>query len=200
MVNQLYFWMATAVYAVVVLYLAWLGYKRTRCNADYMLAGRDIHPVILGLSYAATFISTSAIVGFGGYAAKLGLGIIWLVMLNVLVGVLIAFIVYGKPTRRIGKRLGALTFPDLLGKVFKSDFMQYATGLIIMVGMPLYSSAVLIGGGRFIEEVLDVPYLWAIIGLTAITAAYVVFGGLVAVMYTDALQGSLMIFGMSAIM
>ncbi|OPX62148.1 MAG: sodium/panthothenate symporter [Methanomassiliicoccales archaeon PtaB.Bin215] len=200
MVNQTLFWAATAVYAVVIFYLAWLGYKRTKCNADYMLAGRNIHPVILGLSYGATFISTSAIVGFGGYAARLGLGIIWLVMLNILVGVLIAFIVFGKPTRRIGKKLGALTFPDLLGKVYKSDFMQYVTALIIMVGMPLYSSAVLIGGGRFIEEVLDVPYLWAIIGLTAITAVYVVLGGLVAVMYTDALQGSLMIFGMSAIM
>ena len=200
MVNQLYFWAATAVYAVVICYLAWLGYKRTKSNADYMLAGRNVHPVILGLSYGATFISTSAIVGFGGYAAKLGMGIIWLVMLNISVGVLIAFIVFGKPTRRIGKKLGALTFPDLLGKVYKSNFMQYVTGLIIIVGMPLYSSAVLIGGGRFIEQVLDVPYLWAIIGLTAITAAYVVFGGLVAVMYTDALQGSLMIFGMSAIM
>ncbi len=68
MVNQTYFWAATAVYAVIVFYLAWLGYKRTKCNADYMLAGRNIHPVILGLSYGATFISTSAIVGFGGYA------------------------------------------------------------------------------------------------------------------------------------
>ncbi|HIH76544.1 MAG TPA: sodium:solute symporter family protein [Methanomassiliicoccales archaeon] len=200
MVNQTLFWAAAAVYAVVICYLAWLGYKKTKCNDDYMLAGRNIHPVILGLSYGATFISTSAIVGFGGYAAKLGMGIIWLVMLNISVGVLIAFMVFGKPTRRIGKKLGAMTFPDLLGKVYKSNFVQYVTGLIIMVGMPLYSSAVLIGGGRFIEQVLDVPYLWAIIGLTVITAVYVVFGGLVAVMYTDALQGSLMIFGMSAIM
>ena len=200
MVDQTLFWAATAGYAVVLLYLAWLGYRRTKCNADYMLAGGNVHPVIIGLSYGATFISTSAIVGFGGWAAKLGLGIIWLVLLNILVGVLIAFIVFGKPTRRIGKRLGALTFPDLLGKVYRSNFMQYATGLVILIGMPLYSSAVLIGGGRFIEMVLDVPYLWALIGLTAVTAAYVVFGGLMAVMYTDALQGALMLVGMSAIM
>jgi len=200
MVNQVMFWGAVVVYAVVVFYLAYLGYKRTKCNADYMLAGRNIHPVILGLSYGATFISTAAIVGFGGYAAKLGMGIIWLTMLNILVGVLIAFIVFGKPTRRIGKKLGALTFPDLLGKVYKSNFIQYATGLIIMVGMPLYSTAVLIGGGRFLKEVLDIPFLWAIIGLTVITAVYVVFGGLIAVMYTDALQGTLMLIGMSAIM
>jgi SSS family solute:Na+ symporter len=172
MVNTILFWAATAVYAVVIFYLAWLGYNRTKCNADYMLAGRNIHPAILGLSYGATFISTSAIVGFGGYAAKLGLGIIWLVMLNILVGVLIAFIVFGKPTRRIGKKLGALTFPDLLGKVYRSSFMQYATGLIIMVGMPLYSSAVPHRGRPYSSRrLLDVPYLWAIIASRSITAA-----------------------------
>jgi SSS family solute:Na+ symporter len=194
------FWLATIVYSIVTIYFAYLGYKRTKCNTDYLLAGRNIHPVILGFSYGATFISTAAIVGFGGVAAQLGMGIIWLTMLNIGVGVLLAFIVFGKPTRRIGQKLGALTFPDLLGKVYKSDFMQYGTGLMILIGMPLYSTAVLIGGGRFLETTLSIDFTWAVIGLTAITAAYVVFGGLMAVMYTDALQGSIMVFGMSAIL
>ena len=200
MVDPILFWVAAIVYSLITIYLAYLGYKKTKCNADYLLAGRNIHPVILGFSYGATFISTAAIVGFGGVAARLGMGIIWLTMLNIAVGVLLAFVVYGKPTRRIGQSLGALTFPDLLGKVYRSNFMQYATGLMILVGMPLYSTAVLIGGGRFLETTLSVDFTWALLGLTAITAAYVVFGGLMAVMYTDALQASIMVFGMSAIM
>jgi SSS family solute:Na+ symporter len=200
LVDPLLFWLATFVYGLVLVYLAYLGYKKTKSCSDYLLAGRDINPLILGFSYGATFISTSAIVGFGGVAARLGMGIIWLTMMNISVGVLVAFIVYGKPTRRIGQRLGALTFPDLLGKVYKSNFMQYGTALMILVGMPLYSSAVLIGGSRFLETTLSVPFTWAAIGLTLVTAAYVVTGGLRAVMYTDALQGAIMIFGMSLIM
>jgi len=200
MVDPVILWTFTIIYIIVIAFLAYKGYKKTKCNADYLIAGRCIHPAIVGLSYGATFISTSAIIGFGGVAAQLGMGIIWLTVLNVGVGVLLAFILFGKPTRRIGQKLGALTFPDLLGKVYKSNFMQYGTGLMILIGMPLYSSAVLIGGARFIETTLDVPYEWAVLGLTGITAAYVVIGGLVAVMYTDALQGSIMIFGMSAIM
>ena len=200
MVDPLLFWVAAIIYSLITIYLAYLGYKRTKCNTDYLLAGRNIHPVILGFSYGATFISTAAIVGFGGVAARLGMGLIWLTMLNIGVGVLLAFMVYGKPTRRLGQKLGALTFPDFLGKVYKSNFMQYATGLMIIVGMPLYSTAVLIGGGRFLETTLSIDFTWALLGLTAITAAYVVFGGLMAVMYTDALQGSIMIFGMSALM
>ncbi|HUT27969.1 MAG TPA: sodium:solute symporter family protein [Methanomassiliicoccales archaeon] len=200
MVDQSILWSFTIVYMLVIVFLAYKGYKKTKCNADYLIAGRNIHPLILGLSYGATFISTSAIIGFGGVAAQLGMGIIWLTVLNVGVGVLLAFILFGKPTRRIGQALGALTFPDLLGKIYKSSFMQYSTAIMLLIGMPLYSSAVLIGGSRFIETTLGIPFEWAVLGLTGITAAYVVLGGLVAVMYTDALQGSIMIFGLSAIM
>ncbi|MBN1109182.1 MAG: sodium:solute symporter family protein [Methanomassiliicoccales archaeon] len=200
MVDPVILWTFTIIYVIVVLFLAYKGYQRTKTNVDYLIAGRSVHPAIVGLSYGATFISTSAIIGFGGVAAQLGMGIIWLTVLNISVGILLAFILFGKPTRRIGKKLGALTFPDLLGKAYRSNFMQYSTALIILVGMPLYSSAVLIGGSRYIESVLDISYEWAVLGLTGITAVYVVFGGLRGVMYTDALQGSIMLIGMTAML
>src|SRR5512138_3142 len=114
------FALCTAVYLAIVLYLGYLGWKGTKGTDDYMLAGRKVHPALIALSYGATFISTSAIVGFGGVAAQLGMGIMWLVGLNIFFGIFIAFIVYGKRTRKIGQALGAVTFPDLMGKIFKS--------------------------------------------------------------------------------
>ena len=59
------------IYMMVIFYLGWLGYKRTKESEDYMVAGRKIHPFILAVSYGATFISTSAIIGFGGAAGAL---------------------------------------------------------------------------------------------------------------------------------
>ncbi len=61
----------TAIYVAIMLYLGWLGYKKTKTSEDYLVAGREAHPIIIALSYGATFISTSAIVGFGGQAANL---------------------------------------------------------------------------------------------------------------------------------
>ena len=65
-VNSLILIAVTAIYVAVMFYLGWLGYKKTKTSEDYMVAGREAHPVIIALSYGATFISTSAIVGFGG--------------------------------------------------------------------------------------------------------------------------------------
>ena len=194
------FWVFTAIYIAITLFLAYLAWKKTKSGDQFLVAGREVSPWIIGLSYGATFISTSAIVGFGGVAAQLGMGVIWLTVLNIGVGILVAFIVFGKPTRRLGHKLNALTFPDLLGKRFQSPFMQYSTSILILVSMPLYSSAVIIGGASFINVVLGVPYEWALIGFAVITALYVVFGGLLGVMYTDAFQGILMMIGMTAVL
>ena len=97
------------------------------------------------LSYGATFISTAAIVGFGGVAANYGMGILWLVFLNILIGIFIAFVFFGKRTRKMGHNMGALTFPEFLSKRFDSKFIQYFSGAVIFIGMPLYASVVLVG-------------------------------------------------------
>ena len=199
-VNTLTFAIITLIYLGLVILLGYMGYRKTREHEDYLVAGRKIHPVVLALSYGATFISTSAIVGFGGSAAQLGMGLIWLTVFNIGVGILIAFVIFGRKTRQIGNRLKAVTFPDLLGKRYQSSFIQGASGLVILVGMPLYTAAILIGGARFIETTLNIPYDMALVGFAAIVAAYVVLGGLIAVMYTDALQGSIMLVGMTLLL
>lgn len=199
MVDTLLFGAITLAYIAITFYLGYLGYKKTKRAEDYMVCGRKIHPIVLALSYGATFISTSAIVGFGGVAAQLGMGLIWLTVLCIGVGILIAFIIYGKKTREIGNRVKAVTFPDLLGKRYNSKFLQSAVASLILVGMPLYTAAILIGGARFIETTLSIQYDVALIGFAIIVAAYVILGGLIAVMYTDALQGGIMLVGMTAL-
>ncbi|NLK26305.1 MAG: sodium:solute symporter family protein [Euryarchaeota archaeon] len=200
MINSPLFWALTTVYLIVIFYLGYLGYKRTKASEDFMLAGRKVHPWIIGLSYGATFISTSAIVGFGGVSAIYGTGLIWLTMMNIAVGVLLAFIVFGKRTRALGQRLGAVTFPDLLGKRFKSSFMQYSSAILILLSMPLYAAAVMIGGSRFMEAALGIDFLVALIIFAVFTSIYVIFGGLKAVMYTDAVQGAIMLLGMAILL
>src|SRR5512147_786116 len=98
---------AVVVYLVMVAYLGYLGWKRTKNASDYMLAGRKAHPVIMALSYGATFISTSAIVGFGGVAGMFGMSLLWLTFCNIFVGIFIAFALLGGRTRKIGHALDA---------------------------------------------------------------------------------------------
>ena len=184
------------IYFLLVGYVGYLAWKRTKSSEDFMVAGRKTHPYIMALSYGATFISTAAIVGFGGAAGQFGMGLLWLTVLNVFVGIFIAFILMGKKTRKMGHNLGSLTFPEFLSRRFDSKFIQYFSGGIIFFGMPIYASVVLIGAARFMETSLSLDFHLSLLILSIIVAAYVIFGGIKGVMYTEAVQGSIMLFGM----
>jgi SSS family solute:Na+ symporter len=186
----------------VILYLTALGilgyqgYRRTHDAADYLVAGRRIHPFIMALSYGATFISTSAIVGFGGAAAVFGMGVLWLTFLNIFVGIFISFVFLGGRTRAMGYHLNAHTFPEFLGRRFQSRFIQVFAAVVVILFMPLYTGVVAMGAAKVIEVKLQVPYPAALFFFCAIVALYVTMGGLKGVMYTDALQGTIMFVGM----
>ena len=185
------------IYIFALVYVGYYAWKKTKSSEDFMIAGGDTHPAIMALSYGATFISTAAIVGFGGVAGQYGMSILWLSFLNIFVGIFIAFVFLGKRTRKMGHALGSLTFPEFLGKRFKSKGIQTISGLIIFCAMPLYAAVVMIGAARFLESSLLIDFNICLLILTIIITFYVLFGGIKGVMYTDALQGVIMVAAMA---
>ena len=191
--------LTSAIIAVYIGILAFLGYKahqQTRSSDDFLLAGRRVHPFVMALSYGAAFISTSAIIGFGGFAAAFGMGLLWLVFANIFFGIFVAFIFFGLPTRRLGLKLKAQTFPEFLGRFYQSRLIHGLMAFIIVLFMPLYASAVLIASARFIETTFGLDYNVSILIFSALIAVYVILGGLKGVMFADAFQGSIMFAGM----
>ncbi|MFZ4536588.1 sodium:solute symporter family protein [Propionivibrio sp.] len=187
---------ATLVFLGITAGLGYLGYIQTTSSKDYLLAGGKAHPVIMAISYGSTFISTAAIVGFGGAASKFGLGILWLTVLNIIIGIFIAFVVFGKRTRGMGHKLDAHTFPEFLGKRFESKFLQVASAALIFIAMPLYAGAVMLGGVSFLTVALGLSQSMALLTIVIIVGLYVMMGGMKGVLYTDAFQGGVMVVGM----
>ena len=184
------------LYISATVYLGFRAYKGTKTGSDYLLGGRKIHPLILALTYGATFISTSALVGFGGFASLWGLSLFWLVFLNIIIGIFCAFVFFGQKTRQLGYKLQAHTFPELFAKRFNSNFLQVYGGLFIFILMPLYTTAVLLGGARLLDGLVpEISFRTAIMIYMVIVTAYVLMGGIKGVVYNDALQGGIMIFG-----
>lgn len=144
------------LYLFIVGYLTTKAYRDTRDAADFKVAGRKIHPFVMAMSYGATFISTSAIVGFGGAAAVFGMSLLWLTFLTIFVGIFIAFVFFGRRTRIMGRNMNAHTFPEFLGLRFQSTKLQGASGGLIFLAMPLYASVVLMGGAKCVAQILTI--------------------------------------------
>src|SRR5690606_14033731 len=166
------------VYMAIMSWLAYLGNKQATPAEDYLVAGRRIDPLVMALSYGATFISTSAIIGFGGASALYGFGMLWLAFLNILVGIFVAFAVFGVRLRKMSSALGATTFPTLLGERYQLKFITAFSDLMNFRFIPAYTSIVLIGGGRFLQETLKVDFNIGLMLLAIIVGLYVITGGL----------------------
>lgn len=188
------------IYVAIIGYLGYLGFRHTKSSKDYMIAGGEVHPYLMAMAYGSTFISTSAIVGFGGAAGMYGMSMLWLTAFNIIAGIFIAFVVFGKRIRTMSKKLDVRTFPELMGKRYNSVFIQKFSAVLIAGAMPLYAAAVMIGGARFMQQSLQMEYSTAIWVLAIIVTAYVLFGGLKGILYTDAFQGTLMFVTMAVIM
>lgn len=190
------------VFVVITLILGWYGYKNTKNNEEFLLGRSKAGPMIIALSYGSTFLSASAVIGFGGQAAVHGMSLMWLCLLNLFVGLIVAFLIFGGPTRRKGRKLGASTYADLLGKIYKSKGIRAFTAILIIVMMPIYAAAVLKGGVNSLATITGLTdyYDIILIALSIIVAVYVVYGGIIAVMYNDAFQAAIMFIGMAIIL
>ncbi len=190
------------IFVAITILLGIYGYRNTKNNQDFLLGRNKSNSFIIALSYGATFLSASAIIGFGGQAAVHGMSLLWLCFLNLFLGLFVAFVVFGPRVRRIGREVGASTFADLLGKIYKSKGIRAFTAIIIVVMMPIYCAAVLKGGVNSLVVLTGLFDFYDIILiiLAVVVGLYVVYGGIVAVMYNDALQAGIMVIGMVVIL
>lgn len=190
------------IFIIITIALGIYGYRSTKNNQDYLLGRSKTNSVIIALSYGATFLSASAIIGFGGQSAIHGMSVMWLCFLNLFLGLFVAFVFFGKRTRRLGRKYKAATFADLLGKIYKSKGIRAFTAILIVVMMPIYCAAVLKGGVNSLAVITGLTeyYDVILIILALVVGLYVVYGGIIAVMYNDALQAGIMFVGMLVIL
>ncbi|MBU0513822.1 MAG: sodium:solute symporter family protein [Proteobacteria bacterium] len=184
--------LAVACLAVTLTW-GWYGWRRTHTAIDYLVAGRMMGPSVMALSYGGTFVSTAAMLGLVGLRAGYGLTRLWPVVLGLVLGLCLILAFMGRRTRRLGAALGSQTFAGLLADRYDSRFIRVFTGAIVFLFIPLSAAAVLIGVARMLEAFLGLPYFFALIGLALIVSLYVVYGGLKAVMYSDAWQALLVL-------
>src|SRR5664279_3634882 len=162
MADTVTFVIMLVAFSAVMIYIGYRGYKATKGATDWLVAGRRV----VALSYGATFISAVAIIGFGGQAQVFGLQLLWLSTLVIIVGVIIAFIVFGYRTRIMSKTLDALTFPELIAKRFNSRFIQGFGGAVIAIFLIAYTAAVFKATASLVQVTFGISYETSIIAVS----------------------------------
>ncbi len=193
--NLATYWVVYALFALYAVFLvrhAIHGNRETKGVADYYVGGRSMGPVVIGLSFFATYSSTNSFVGFSGQAYDWGVN--WFLLIPFVVGMsFLAWVVVAPKLRVLTEQMDSLTIPDFIGYRFNSTAARVAAATIVVFASLFYMTAVFKGIGNLLEVFLEIPYKTAIVLVFIIVMVYTVVGGFISVVKTDAVQGVLMI-------
>ena len=188
---------AFALYLGVTFLLAYLAHRRAkkgRFLEDFFVAGREIGPWVLALTWIATSASGGTFIGAPSLAHRYG----WTLLLwisSLMVVATVGMGVLGKRVAELGRRTGALTFSDLLRDRFESNTIGTISGIAIIILYTAYMVAQYIAGARLVEAVAGIPYVWGALGFAVTVSLYTAYGGFRAVAWTDSFQALVMLAG-----
>lgn len=182
-----------ALYFILVLVIGFLAmWKSNRSTVSgYFLAGRSMTWIVIGASLFVSNIGSEHFIGLAGSGAASGFAVgAWefnaLLLLQLLGWVFVPVYIHS----------GVYTMPEYLSKRFGGNRLKmYLAFLSVLLYIFTKLSVDLYAGALFIQESLGWNLYVSIVLLIGMTALLTVTGGLVAVMYTDALQAVLMIAG-----
>lgn len=185
-------WLDILIWLAYIAVFVWLARKGQ--GHDAMISGR-VGFGIQAFAYVATYISAVALVGFGGLAYVYGLQMLLVAAGNVWLGTWIVYRFLAWPTRLCQRNLQARTPTQLLAKGHKSPLLGKVLALLFAVFLGVYASAVIKGAALLLAQILPMP-VWSLIWLVALLVGFAVFvGGLRGVLYTEAMQGFVMLLG-----
>ncbi len=191
-------WIAFLAYLSLTFVFAWLGHRKARAGDAFMeeffVAGRSIGPWVIGLTWIATQASGGSFIGVPSLAHSNGYSmLLWIA--GYVVAILVGFGLLAQRIAYVGRKSGALTFPDLLRDRYESPAIGIVSGIALVVLYTGYIVAQYVAGARVIEAVLGIPYVWGAIGFAVTVAIYTTYGGFRAVAWTDSFQAIVMLLG-----
>ena len=183
-------WAVVGVYFLLIGGISiWSIRKNKDSPTDYFLANRNLGWFVIGASILASNVGSEHIVGLAGTGAKSGLAMghyelhSWIVLM--LGWVFVPFYMRSK----------VFTMPEFLERRYNSktrwllSIVQLLSYVIAKVSVTIYAGAVVF------NSFLGVDFWTGAIVLIVITGLYTIFGGLHAVMYTEALQAIVLLGG-----
>ncbi|MCA9540170.1 MAG: hypothetical protein KC620_14835, partial [Myxococcales bacterium] len=179
-----------AAYLVGCIVIGVLASRRVLgSNDEYWVAGRSIGPVVNAIAIMAALASGGSIVGVMGLAYARGMPATLALFAGAVVGFPLAAMLVARPLRNFGQ----FTITDFLGWRFPSAIVRIGVPIVIVISFTVYVVAQLKAAGLTAQVLLGWEYNTALVVSTVVFVAYVSVGGMLAITWTDVVQGALML-------
>ncbi|BCD96223.1 cation acetate symporter [Marinagarivorans cellulosilyticus] len=164
--------------------------RRTKSANDFYAAGGGISGFQNGLAIAGDYMSAASFLGIAGLVYASGFdGLIYAV--GFLVGWPVVLLLIAEPLRNLGK----YTFADVASFRLQQKPVRILAASGSLLTVVLYLIAQMVGAGKLIELLFDLPYESAVLVIGVLMTFYVTAGGMLATTWVQLIKAVLLLGG-----
>ena len=182
-------------YLVVVIAIGVASGRQQRSEADLWVAGRRFGTLVMTLGIMAAVMHGGAILSGVAFAGSFG-GVAILPLMSFAFGFLFILVFFARKLRQIN----VFTLPDFMGDRFDSHTLRTFSAFVVATSSIVYLIAQIRGIGLILEQLLNIPFVLAMVLGTGLFIFYVALGGMLAIIWTNVFQFILMWIGLIILM
>ncbi|MBT5708420.1 hypothetical protein N8737_01400 [Verrucomicrobia bacterium] len=187
-----------AVYMLSCLGIGAWAAKKTKSAKDFFVAGRGIGTILLAFAAFSTTMSGFGFIGGPGLVYKFGTSSFWICCPAVM-GFFITALFISKRFKVFSDLFEVFTLPDAVAIRYQSELCRFLSALVILLGVIAYLGTNILAFGTVASTFFEIDFTVAAVGGMTVVILYAVFGGIIAGLYTDMVQGFIMVFASVAL-
>jgi Na+/proline symporter len=168
--------------------------RQVRSEDDYLLAGRRLGPGVAMMTIFATWFGAETCIGSAGRVYRDGLQATSADPLGYCGCLLLMGLVFAAALWR----RGITTLPDLFERRYSAGVARLASLLIVPTSV-FWAAAQVRAFGQVLAATTGIDVQTGLLVATGVTLIYVSFGGMLADVATDLVQGAVLIAGLAAL-
>ncbi len=187
------------VYLLICIGVGLWAMRRTKSAGDFFVAGRGLGPIIVSMAVFSSTLSGFGFVGGPGLVYATGMSSVWMAVCSAL-GYATGFYLVSKRIRMIAEVRDTMSLPDVVFARYGSEAARLLTAGTILLGVLGYLATQILAMALVLQSLLtgtdmfaDISLFTCVVISSAVLIFYCVTGGIIASVYTDLVQGIVMI-------
>ena len=188
------------IYLLLCIGVGLWAMRRTHSSRDFFVAGRQLGFWVTGLAIFSSVLSGFGFVGGPGLVYVMGTSSLWMVAAMPL-GLTMATYLLAKRMRLLAELRDTMSLPDAVAARYSSETARLLTAVAILFGVMGYLATQILTMATVLQSLLqniarfaEISLLTCVMVSCAVLVFYCVTGGVIASVYTDVVQGSVMMF------
>lgn len=188
-----------ALYMLLCIGVGIWALRRTKSTHDFFMAGRDLGVMVTAFAVFSSTLSGFGFVGGPGLVYKMGMSSVWMIVC-VIMGYNISFMLLAKRLRLFSELGNSLSLPDVVYLRYGKKSTSALVAVAIILGVLGYLATQILAMAVVLKDILIETDFLANISLEmcvliscSILVFYSVTGGIVASVYSDLIQGGVMV-------